>query len=460
MADQQTLSWKEASLVYLQPRVMIMLLLGFSAGIPFLLVYSTLTAWLTEVEISRTTIGFFAWVGITYSVKFFWAPVVDRISIPLLGKLLGQRRSWILLGQMGIASGLWLLSSVDPQQHLVLFAAIAVFIAFSSATQDIAIDAFRIEAADPQYQGAMSASYIFGYRLALLAAGAGALYLAEFYNWQISYRIMAALLSIGVIAVLLSQEPVRRAASNLNELEETMAQWLEHFMARHNFLPRRAHGLLHWFMAAVICPFVDFFNRNGRFGLMILLFIGLFRLSDITMGIMAYPFYLDMGFSKTEIANVGKLFGFAMTMIGAMFGGIIVVRYGVLKPLLLGACLVAVTNLLFSLLAATEANIWGLALIISVDNFSGGLSNTAFIAYLSSLTNKAYTATQYALFSSLMTLPGKTISGFSGYVVDEWGYISFFAYAAALGIPAILLVLLLISKSAPLQTSPPKITNS
>ncbi|MBV1880061.1 MAG: MFS transporter [Pseudomonadales bacterium] len=445
-SDQAILSWKDACLVYLQPRVILMLLLGFSAGIPFLLVYSTLTAWLTEVGVTRTAIGFFAWVGVTYSVKFFWAPFVDRLSIPILGRMLGQRRSWMLLGQIGIAGGLWLLSTLNPQDDLSLFAVVAVLIAFSSATQDIAIDAFRIEAADPRYQGAMSASYVFGYRLALLVAGAGALYLADYYSWVVSYRLMACTLGVGVIAVVLSKEPEQRSTTELNELEESLVVKLDAFMNKRSYLPEKIQGVLHWVMMAIVCPFLDFFKRNGRFGLVLLLFIGVFRLSDITMGIMAYPFYLDMGFSKSEIASVAKLFGFMMSMVGAVFGGVVVVRYGILKPLLLGAGLVAVTNLLFAVLAATDASLWGLALVISADNFSGGLSNTAFIAYLSSLTNKAYTATQYALFSSLMTLPGKVISGFSGMVVDYSGYVTFFIYAASVGIPAILLVLLLIKK--------------
>ena len=415
----QDLTWRETLLIYTNPRVIAMTFLGFSGGLPFLLVFSTLTAWLTEGNVSRSTIGFFAWIGITYSTKVLWAPVVDSIRVPFLTNILGQRRSWMLIGQIGIASGLVLMSLIGPSDLLTL-SFCAFLVAFSSATQDVAIDAFRIESAEPEHQGAMSAAYVFGYRLALLVAGAGALYLAEYFSWTITYIVMASLMLVGVVTVLLVVEPDRQA--DLFPLELS------------------AIGLRRWFAGAVVGPFVDFFSRNGKVAFIILLFISVFRLSDIAMGIMANPFYLDMGYSKTEIANVAKVFGFFMSIAGSVICGVLIVKWGLMRPLLIGAVAVALTNLLFASLSVLEPNVSYLAIVISADNISGGFAATAFIAYLSSLTNRAYTATQYALFSSLMTLPGKFISGFSGLVVDNFGYFEFFVVAAILGIPAILLV--------------------
>jgi PAT family beta-lactamase induction signal transducer AmpG len=425
--------------VYSRPRVIAMTFLGFSAGLPYLLVFSTLTAWLTDAQVTRSAIGFFAWIGLIYSIKVFWAPIVDRVKLPGIGLILGQRRSWIALGQAGIATGLLIMSMLDPTRSLVVIAMCSLLVAFSSATQDIAIDAYRIEAEEDQYQGAMSASYIFGYRIALLTAGAGALYLADYYDWRTSYLVMAGLMSVGMVTVLLINEPDHSAGRQSVESEQRVVDFL--LRSQHKILWQR--NLQAWFIGAVICPFVEFFERNGRFALVILLFISCFRLSDIAMGIMANPFYLDLGFSKSEIASIAKVFGFVMTIAGSAVCGLIVIRFGILKPLMVGAIAVASTNLLFVVLALTGPQIEWLALVISADNLSGGFAATAFVAYLSSLTNRSYTATQYALFSSLMTLPGKFISGFSGVIVDGYGYIYFFLAAAAIGLPAILLVLFL-----------------
>ncbi|MEH6550450.1 MAG: AmpG family muropeptide MFS transporter [Pseudomonadales bacterium] len=425
---EQTQSWAETALIYCKPRVISMCLIGFGAGLPFLLVFSTLSAWLSDAGVSRSEIGLFAWVGITYSIKFIWSPVVDRLRLPLLGRL-GQRRSWILLGQLGVAGGLIALAMVDPGADLTMVALCSVLIAFSSATQDVAVDAYRIDAVEPSLQGAMSASYIFGYRLALLVAGAGALLIADTYSWRMAYLSMAAIMMIAVITVLIVSEPERAGRpSDTSSATAMLDRW------RHNI------------RTAVVEPFMDFFRRNGRLAWLILLFVAFYRLSDITMGIMANPFYLDLGFSKTEIAQVVKFFGFFMTIIGSFLCGGLVVRWGFYKPLLIGAIMVATTNLLFAALSQVGADIRWLAVVISADNLSGGIATTAFIAFLSSLTNRTYTATQYALFSSLMTLPGKFISGFSGFVVDDSGYTTFFVLAAILGIPAIVLVIVLMKR--------------
>ncbi|MFT7244520.1 MAG: PAT family beta-lactamase induction signal transducer AmpG [Candidatus Azotimanducaceae bacterium] len=404
-----------------------MMFLGFSGGLPFLLVFSTLTAWLSDEGVSKSAIGFFAWVGITYSIKVVWAPVVDRLAIPFLTHRLGQRRSWMLVGQIGIAVGLILMSFIGATD-LYLLSMAALIVAFSSATQDIAIDAYRIEAQDEKYQGAMSATYIFGYRVALLAAGAGALYMASYYNWVIAYQAMALLTLVGIVTVLLIEEPVRERDSLLAKAEAEGQSW--------------SRGVFN----SVINPFVDFFTRNSGFALFILLFIAVFRLSDIAMGIMANPFYLDMGYTKIEIANVAKVFGFFMSIAGAAICGLLVVKWGIYRCLLVGAIAVAATNVLFAGLSLLPAELSYLAVVISADNISGGFAATAFVAYLSSLTNRAYTATQYALFSSLMTLPGKFLSGFSGLVVDDYGYFEFFLVAAALGLPAILMVIIMMRR--------------
>jgi len=434
-------SWKEAFLVYSKPRVLGMLFLGFAAGLPFLLVFSTLSAWLRDVGIERTVIGFFSWVGITYSIKVFWAPVVDSLSIPLLTQVLGKRRSWMLLAQIGITVGLLGMAFTNPTEQIHMVAWFALLVAFSSATQDITIDAYRIEALDKIYQGAMATTYVLGYRIALLAAGAGALYIAEYQNWPIAYLSMAALMTVGIATTLIINEPSVVKDTETEERENKLERALG---IDQNDGPLQRFAT--WFTDAVIAPFADFIARNGKTALTILALIAVYKISDITMGVMANPFYLDLGFSKTDIADVAKFFGFFMTIAGAALGGIMVVRYGIMKPLVLGAVLIAATNLLFAMLAVYEPSKIFLAIVVSADNLSGGIATSVFIAYLSSLTNTAYTATQYALFSSLMTLPAKFIGGFSGIVVDSHGYFNFFVYAAILGTPAILIAIHLMKK--------------
>ncbi len=421
-----------------------MLFLGFAAGLPFLLVFSTLSRWLAEVGISRTVIGFFSWVGITYSIKVLWAPVVDRLPLPGLTRWLGKRRSWMLLGQLGILLGLLAMASLHPAENITLFALAALLVAFSSATQDVALDAYRIEIIAAEYQGAMSAMYIGGYRLGTLVAGAGALYLAEFYGWSQAYIAMAVLMLVGMIAVLLVAEPEHKISLTTYENEARVIQYLEG--SAH--LPGWLRNATAWFIGAVVCPFTDFFSRNGSLAITILLLISLFRITDITMASMANPFYFDLGYSKIEVANITKLVGFFMTLGGAALGGMLVVRYGIMRPLLAGAISVALTNLLFAVMAWTGYDLAMLTLVISADSLSGGFATAAFIAYLSSLTNTAYTATQYALFSSLMTLVPKILAGFSGLIVDAEGYVFFFIYASVTGIPAILLVLYLMKAEA------------
>jgi PAT family beta-lactamase induction signal transducer AmpG len=364
---------------------------------------------------------------------------VDRVPVPVLSRRLGQRRAWMLVAQAGVVAGLLAMANAEPATQLGLLVACALLVAFSSATQDIGIDAWRIEAAPVEIQGAMAAMYQMGYRLGMITAGAGALYIAEYRDWAAAYTAMAVCMLVGPLTTLLIPEPDRRVDRDAWRREQRVVAFLE----RSAHLPLRYRHFVAWFIGAVVCPFTDFFARNGRFALAILAFIAVFRISDITMGVMANPFYIDMGYSKADIASVTKVFGLLMTMAGAALGGLMVARYGVMRILLLSAVLVAVTNLIFAWLATQGADLHLLAVVISADNLSGGMAGSAFIAYLSGLTSRAYTATQYALFSSLMLLPAKFLGGFSGDVVDGFGYVSFFLYAAGLGIPAILLVLYL-----------------
>lgn len=439
-------SWLTAFNIYLNRRVLAMFFLGFSAGLPFPLVFSTLSTWLRQIGISKTIIGFFAWIGITYSIKIIWAPIVDRMPLPVITKLLGPRRSWMLVAQAGIIAGLLGMAWTDPAQHITAMALFALLVAFSSATQDIVIDAYRIEAVKEEYQGAMAATYQAGWRVAAaLVAGAAALYISNYFSWTVAYIVMAAFMAVGIITVLLISEPDRTIGEQTYLQEQRVVDFLE--STAH--IPDVLRIPVAWFIGAVICPFTEFFQRNSNSALFVLLFIGIYRISDIVLGNMTHPFYIDMGFSVIEIANIAKIFGVVMTLLGAFVGGLLVVRYGILRVLLLGAILVSVTNLMFALLADNGHSITGLAIVLSSDNFSGGLASTAFIAYLSSLTNRAYTATQYALFSSIMTLGPKFISGFSGVVIDAQGYIFFFGYSAALGLPAIFMVLYLMKQQKP-----------
>lgn len=436
-APGDTPGWGGALSIYAHPRVAAMLFLGFSAGLPFLLVFSTLSAWLAQAGIQRGTIGLLSWVGITYSIKFFWAPVVDRLRLPVLHGLLGRRRSWMLVAQLGMAAGLAGLALHDPATQLATMVWCALLVAFSSATQDIAIDAWRIEATEAERQGAMAAAYQLGYRIALIVAGAGCLFLAAEYGWRAAYLAMAGLALIGVLTTVLVPEPEARERGT-PQAEARVLAWIE----------RKAHwpdGLRNtgaWFVGAVVCPFMDFFQRNGlQLGLAILCFVGLFRLTDITMGSMANPFYLSLGYTLKQVAVVAKFYGVILSIVGAFLGGLSVARFGSSRSLMIGGVLVILSNLGFAALAVHGApDVAGLALVISGDNLASGFAGSAFIAYLSGLTNTAYTATQYALFSSLFTLPGKLLGGASGYVSEALGWPGFFLYTSALGIPALLLI--------------------
>lgn len=430
-------SWQAALAIYLRAPVITMLFLGFSAGLPFLLVFSTLSAWLRSDGVQVAAIGFFAWIGMLYSIKFFWAPVVDRLALPVLTRTFGQRRSWMLLAQALIAGGLVGLASLDPQQNLPLVAGFALLVAFGSATQDIAIDAFRIESAPDDMQAAMASTYIIGYRGGLVAAGAGALYVASWLSWQAAYLTMALLVGVGIITVLLRPEPERLSLTSQLIHEPRVRAFIRVSRGK----PRLLRRLGAWLIGAVVCPFTDFISRHRLKALWLLVFVAVFRISDLAMASMANPLYIDLGFSLETIANVTNVFGIAMSIGGGILGGLLVARYGIGPILVLGAVAATLTNLLFAALALAGQSLPMLVMTIVGDNLSNGLASAVFIAFLSSLTSRAYTATQYALFSSLMTLPGKFLSGFGGMVVAAEGYPTFFVIATALGLPAIALAI-------------------
>ena len=435
---RQTLqAWWQSLSVYAHPRVCAMLFLGFSAGLTFPLVLTTLSLRLRQSGIDRTTIGYFSLVGLAYSLKYFWAPIVDRVRLPVLGRL-GRRRSWMLLAQCGIALGLVAMALADPAADTVRFAWIAIATAFAAATQDIAVDAYRIEAAESEWQGAMAATYQVGYQLALLCAGAGALVAAAGFGWTVAYLVMAACVGVGVITTLIIDEPDARIDRATLAQEARVLAFLE----RSANWPSLLRNAVAWLIGAVICPFVDFFTRNGlRVAVPILLLIVTYRLNYTTMGVAANTFYNDLGFSLTEIALVSKTYGVLMTLSGALIAGILVKRYGIPNTLLVGWILLTIANLSYAYIADRSPGIASLAMVVSIDNIANGIAGTAFIAYMSSLTNTAYTATQYALFGTLWSLPAKAIASQWGKIVDAFGYGPFFVYCTLIGLPALVLIL-------------------
>jgi len=439
--------WLAALAAYRQRNVLSMLFLGFSSGLPFLLVFSTLSAWLRQAGIERSTIGMLAWVGFAYSFKFIWSPVVDRVRLPLLHRLLGRRRSWMLLAQICIAIGLLLLAAAHPDAgHVGRIALAALFLAFSSATQDIAMDAWRIESAPVESQGPMVGAYSVGYRIAMIAGGAGALAVASGYGWHASYGAMAALASVGIVTTLLVAEPEVAANRSGERREEKVVAWLE----RRAHWPRSLRGVGAWFIGAVICPLTDFFGRFGALcALVCLAFIGLYQMTEFTMGVMANPFYIDHHYTLDQIALVGKVCGFTVGILGVFLGGALVTRVGLARALACGIAVAVLSNLSYSVLATTHTpTLIGMGIANALDNLALSVEGVALITFLSALTSAKYTATQYALFSSLYALPGKFLEGTSGFVVDRIGYPEFFLYTASLSIPPLLLLLWLWRRSA------------
>ena len=405
--------------IYASSESIRMVFLGFSAGLPHPLLFATLTLWLASAEVSISEITMFGWVGIIYAIKFLWAPMLDRLRLPGLTSLIGQRRSWMLLTQAIILVGLIYMSFLQPESDLIFLAYMSIIVAFASASQDVAIDAYRIEIAESKFQAVLGASYQLGYRISALTSGAGALYLASFYDWKLTYQIMSMFMLVGIMTVIMIPESTKPFEKNNNS---------------------------GWLKKTLIEPFAEFFKRNGYWSLFLLMFIAIYRVSDLIIGIAANPFYADLGFNLSEIATVTKVFGFTITIIGAFIGGLTVARFGISNLLIISSILLTVTNLFFLFLNNAGPSLPALVLTISADNFALGFSGTVFIAFLSSLTSRYFTASQYALFTSVMFLPGITLSGFSGQIIENSGWSTLFIYSALLGIPSIACSLLIVKK--------------
>ncbi|MBD8527019.1 AmpG family muropeptide MFS transporter [Pseudomarimonas arenosa] len=436
MSTERSPGWKLVLNALGQPKVAVMLAFGFAAGLPFMLVGNTLGYWLREAEIDLATIGFLSWAGLAYSAKMLWAPIVDKTDIPWLGRRLGRRRGWIVLAQVLVAVGLLGMAWLQPQGGLIAFAVLAVIAAFASATQDIVIDAWRIESAQSSEELALlSTAYQLGYRTALLLTDALILVLAAYLSWSVSYALMAALMAIGLIAALKAREP-----GGIDAHRGEPMLWTR-------------RGLFD----ALIGPFVAFFRRHRQWALLMLATISLYRLADFVMGPMANPMYADLGFHKEVVGSIRGSAGLIATLVGTAAAGLLAVRLGFIKTLLIGAVLGPASNLAYAWLALSGVDLAVFTAAMVIDNFSAGFAGIALIAYMSSLTSIGYTATQYALLSSFYALIGKVGKGFSGAVV-EWlaqgrslfeAYALFFVGTALIGIPAVLACVALVWQRPP-----------
>jgi len=494
--------WRESFRAFLHPRVVTMLFLGFSAGIPLLLIFSSLSLWLREAGVERSAVTFFSWAALGYSFKFVWAPLIDRLPVPVLTRVLGRRRAWLLVAQFSIMASILLMSSIDPAQgqaSLTRMALAAVMLGFSAATQDIVIDAYRIESAETRLQALMSSTYIAGYRIGMVVSGAGALFLASIFGstgesyvyeaWHWTYALMAGTILVGVATTLLVPEPEKSRREDVYSFGAfdyarllivfafAAAAFVAAFFfssdqfaafkaaagggALSGFLLEALHfalaiasavvtgwvlvmlGLVNREMARVTWaePVLDFFQRYGvRTAILLLALIGLYRISDIVLGVISNVFYQDLGFTKPQIATAVQTFGVFISIVGGMLGGLLATRFGVMPILMLGAILSAATNLVFVALAFIGNELSVLYLAVAADNLAAGLASAAFVAFLSSLTSVSFTAVQYAIFSSLMTLLPKVLGGYSGTIVGSIGYPGFFVFTTLIGVPVLLLV--------------------
>jgi PAT family beta-lactamase induction signal transducer AmpG len=434
---------------YLQPRTATMLVLGSACGLPLLTISNTLGLWLTDSKVSMTDIGLFAYTLLPYSLKFVWAPILDQVRLPILQPLLGKRRSWMLVAQLGILIafiGLWF---SDPHTDLGRVALCALLLGFSGASQDISVDAWRIEIAPPEEQGTMLGAYQLGYRLTALMTGALAPYLAQLISWRASLILLGCVTFLGMAATWAARKPVEQdAKEDVQRAEKALN------------LGGRIGAAIGWFYGAVIAPFIDFFRHHRWTGLLILAMIGIYRLPDFVMGTMARPMYRQ-SFSLVEIGTMSGLIGVWVTIAGALLGGFFVFRFGIMRSLFIGLTAVILGNLMYALLAASGHNVAIFAAAIGIENLAAGFAGTALLAYMSSLTNRSFTATQYALFSSFYALPGKLLGGLSGILVDwfathretvaPWlaalpdkvvGFVPFFIVTALTGLPAMALLYL------------------
>lgn len=415
--------------LYTERRLLFVFVMGFASGLPLLLTMGTLQIWLTEVGVSLTAVGLLALTGTPYTLKFLWAPLIDRVPVPLLSRRLGRRRSWMLVIQLGLMGAIVGLGFSDPATGPFRTAAFALAVAFFSASQDIVIDAYRIEILDPSQQGAGAAMTQAGYRFGLIVAGAGALYLADTVgSWSIVYAVMAVLVLVGVAAALFAPAPPGESLAGAGE----------------------SHAAL-TLQAMVIEPFREFLTRHSLSSAWVILaFILLYKFGDAFAGSMANPFFVKIGFSKIEIANASKIFGVFATLAGVFIGGVLVKQYGVLNTLLWCGVLQMLSNLMFAALAVVGHDVGFLYLTVGIENFTGGMASSAFVAYLSLLCNTAYTGTQFALLTSFMAFGRTWLSSTGGWLADHTDWVTFFVVSTVIAVPGLLL-LLWMTKHLPLE---------
>jgi len=427
--------WLDSCAVYADRRVLSLLFLGFSSGLPLALTFGTLSVWLAEVGVSKTTIGLFALMGAPYTFKFVWAPLVDKLPVPFLTRRLGRRRGWAVFTQLALMVTITALGATDPLAHAGLTALFAFAVAFWSASQDIVIDAYRVEILEERQYGAGAATIVLGYRIGMLVSGAGALYLATYVGWFAAYGVMTLFMIVGIVAILLNPEPKVQKSRESIEQERRIAEYLE---ARPDLKGKKARALA-WAYGAVISPFAEFISRRGW--VVILLFILLYKFGDALAGVMSNPFYVELGFTKVQIASISKVFGLAATIVGGVIGGLIVNHIGILRSLLVCGILQMFSNLMFAILAVVGNDPSMLALTIAVENLSGGMGTAAFVAYLSSLCNVAYTATQYALLTSFMAFGRTLLSSSGGWMADQMSWVIFFVVTTAAALPGLLMLI-------------------
>lgn len=433
---------KSSWTVYLDPKVLTIMVLGFSSGLPLALSGSTLTRRLAESGVDRATIGVFAMVSLPYALKFCWAPLIDRLPVPFLTRRLGQRRSWALLSQFGLLCAIALLGTRDPTVDVALVALAATVVAFFSASQDIVVDAYRVEALAVDKQAAGSAIYVLGYRLGMVVSGAGALYIAEFWNWEIAFDVMALTVLVGVVMILFAPEP----ASATPDDAEAEARAIGDRLARAAGGPEWIGRTAAWFEIAVVQPFTRFARRDGW--ILALLFIALYRAGDNVAGQMTQPFYVDLGFTKAEVAGVTKVFGLWAMIVGGLLGGVMVEKLGLFRGLLLGGILQMVSNLGFVALSWFGHDLTALAGVVAVENICAGVATSAFVAYLSSLCDASFSATQYALLSSFFKIGGDTAAATSGYIASGISWPAFFTASTAAALPGLVVLVILARRGA------------
>lgn len=421
-------NWRAATKIYSDRRVLSMLFLGFSSGLPFGVLAEPLSAWLAESGVSKTGIGLFALVSIPYSLKFLWAPLMDRLALPVLGRLFGRRRGWALLTQAALLAAIIAMGRSDPVADIWLTAAFALAVSFASASQDIVVDAYRVESLNETTLAAGAATAVFGWRLGQVGGGAAGLILADVFPWSVVFAGMGLLVAVGIAAILINPEPEPPKTPEAAENEKLA-------------------GVVAWFYVAAIRPFSEFMTRKGWWA--VLLFIMLYKFGDAVLAVMKVPFFLEIGFTKTEIAAIAKVFGFNAIIAGGFLGGLVLARFGIMRGLVICGVLMAASNLVFIAQAQAGPNQAMLAVTIAVENVTTGMGTTAFVAYLSSLCNTSYTATQYALLTSLMAFSRTVMSSGGGWLADRMDWTPFFIVTTLAALPGLALLLWMIRRYPP-----------